>query len=104
MRKLSCIIRHKWEYRSESCLFYPPKNVLASPLFGNGTYTGPCDSSGNPIPVPYDRDVRMCSRCKKKEMKYSTFKVDDPRWKHTWVDCELTKEDIRDNKLEQIGI
>jgi hypothetical protein len=38
--------------------------------------------------------VRLCERCYKKQR----FKVVD------WVDCELKKQEQRDNKLKSIGV
>jgi hypothetical protein len=105
--KLACIFKHKWEYETETCSFHPPKIVVSQTMFGTGYYSGPLDSKGNPIPINYDRDVRTCKRCKKKERKDMKFKLTGRKpsgaeWVTSWVDCELTQEDIKQNQRDKL--
>ena len=43
-------------------------------------------------------DVRMCLRCYYKQIsKYKDYRGD-------WSSCELTKEELRDKNLKELGI
>lgn len=109
MNNILCLIKHKWVYRTENVTTYPPKVIHSNTMFGTGYYSGQCDSDGNPLPVKYDIEVRLCERCKKKQRVEKKLVFDgkpphDSKWVPVWVDCELNQEDIRDIKLEDIGI
>jgi hypothetical protein len=71
-----CVIKHKWVYKTEDI------NYCKS-HFG---------ISGLEVNIP--TNVRLCSRCHKKQRSKG---ID-------WVDWELSLEEEREKKLKELGI
>jgi hypothetical protein len=68
-----CVIKHKWVYKNEDINFF------------HGI-------SGLEVNIP--TNVRLCSRCHKKQRSKG---ID-------WVDWELSLDEWREKKLKELGI
>jgi len=78
MKITTCgIIGHKWNH-------YADKQEIVFPTF---TYTK-------------DSHFRICVRCSQKQVKNHNTGIESKDWE----DFELTKEELRQKKLEELGI
>ncbi len=75
------IFGHKWKYG----IFEYVENL--------------CEYSRNNIISTQDKTCtqRICERCNKKQINFESYS-------DTWRDAEWSKSDIRNNKLEKLGI
>ena len=91
---LRCLFGHKWELsKIEREIEY------TLPKFGK---KGAWNGSGKKVTITTSDDIRICKRCyKKQKAMYSPFshvKIAD------WRNDELSKDELRDKKLKELGI
>jgi U3 small nucleolar RNA-associated protein 14 len=91
---IRCIFVHKWELsKIEREIEY------TLPKFGK---KGAWNGSGKKVTITTSDDIRICKRCyKKQKAMYSPFshvKIAD------WRNDELSKDELRDKKLKELGI
>lgn len=84
---IRCIFRHKWEYSiCERVVNYNMPTINKLP---------------KNLSVKISDKVRICKRCYKKQRKLG-FKNDSEN--NHWVNDYLTKDELRDKKLKELGI
>lgn len=82
---LRCLFRHKWRVGKESI----PYVRSDSSIMGNHSET-----------IHRIEDVRYCTRCSKKQRRaFSHVYVNTD-----WTDWQLTKDEERDKKLNDLGL
>jgi hypothetical protein len=80
-----CNIKHKWIYKVEDIILL------------QGVYTS--------YKVTKPTDVRFCERChKKQKSRWTSLNSIKNLRNSDWVDSGLTKSELRDKKLKEIGI
>ena len=80
-----CNIKHKWIYKVEDIILL------------QGVYTS--------YKVTKPTNVRFCERChKKQKSRWSSLDSLKELTSSDWVDSGLTKSELRDKKLKEIGI
>jgi len=80
-----CLIKHKWIYKIEDITLL------------QGVYTK--------YVVTKPTDVRFCERChKKQKSRWTSLNSIKNLRNSDWVDSGLTKSELRDKKLKEIGI
>ena len=92
MKLLCNIFDHKWVYKTEK--------YKIDLYIGSASFT--LDADGKFI---MSKDVRLCSRCNKKEKKILVNPGYTPRnWKQEerWVDDEYSTEELRDMKINEL--
>ena len=78
---------HKWNYYNEEV-----EQTFTSALV-------PYSSKPREFTIMIDTQFRICDRCQcKQERKHFTGKSTD------WYEAELSKEQLRDKKLKELGI
>ena len=93
---IRCLFGHKWELsKIEREIEY---NL---PKFGK---KGAWNGSGKKVTITTSDDIRICKRCyKKQKAMYSPFNNSKYRTPD-WRDNELSKDELRDKKLKELGI
>ena len=91
---IRCLFGHKWELSKQE-----REIEYTLPKFGKkGSWNG----SGRKVTITTSDDIRICKRCyKKQKAMYSPFshvKIAD------WRNDELSKDELRDKKLKELGI
>ena len=91
---IRCIFGHKWELsKIEREIEY------TLPKFGK---KGAWNGSGKKVTITTSDDIRICKRCyKKQKAMYSPFSHVKIAY---WRNDELSKDELRDKKLKEIGI
>ena len=80
-----CNIKHKWIYKVEDIILL------------QGVYTS--------YKVTKPTNVRFCERChKKQKSRWSSLDSLKELRNSDWIDSGLTKSELRDKKLKEIGI
>lgn len=80
-----CLIKHKWIYKVENMILL------------QGVYTS--------YKVTKPTNVRFCERChKKQKSRWSSLDSLKELRNSDWIDSGLTKSELRDKKLKEIGI
>ena len=89
-----CIFGHKWELSKQE---REVEYTLTLPKFSKkGTW--------NKVTITTSDDIRICKRCyKKQKAMYSPFNNSKYRTPD-WRDNELSKDELRDKKLKELGI
>jgi hypothetical protein len=99
MINLKCLFGHKWNYYQES----------EEKVGTFGSSSGGAGSAG-PVPASYVKkykivsDFRICESCYRKQEKVDLTSTVYGTKSKGWSDVSLNKKEIRDKKLEQIGI
>jgi hypothetical protein len=91
-----CIFGHKWELSKQE-----REVEYTLPKFSKkGTWNG----TGRKVTITTSDDIRICKRCyKKQKAMYSPFNNSKYRIPD-WRDNELSKDELRDKKLKELGI
>lgn len=74
------IFGHKWKYSVEDVTYIISNSVTKSTPKG--------------IESTWPMDVRICLRCYYKQLNHQA----------DWSECKLTKQELRDKNLNQLGI
>lgn len=89
---LKCLFGHKWELSKQE------REIEYNLPKGTWTHGGETKK----VTITTSDDIRICKRCyKKQKVMYSTFsyvKIAD------WRNDELSKDELRDKKLKELGI
>jgi hypothetical protein len=94
---IRCIFGHKWEISKQvrEVEYNLPK------FSKKGTWNG----SGKKVSTTIFDDIRICKRCyKKQRAMYSLFNYNNKHRTPDWRNDELTKDELRDKKLKELGI
>jgi hypothetical protein len=75
--------QHEWEYKDQIDKYVPTHGGL---------------DKGEP--QEFHSEIRICTRCHRKQRKGKGFGINSK----IWVDCDLTKDEIRDIKISKILI
>jgi len=85
--RLKCLLSHKWLYKTEKVKFTSPRTLS----FPDHT-------------MELTTNVRLCTNCYKKQ-RVGLMPTQGFSGKTNWVDYDkLSREELRDKKLKEIGI
>lgn len=101
---LRCLFGHKWEISKQEREVEYTLPKFNKKVSCNGGQVVTVYNSGKKVSTTIFDDIRICKRCYKKQRTiYSLFNNSKHRTPD-WRNDQLSKDELRDKKLKELGI